>query len=89
MPADDLGLEYRVGQIDGRVSTMESRMDRHEVEMRSHLVSIDGKLDSLLESRAERTAVMRAEMWVVGTGITVVGIFVGGWDHIRAWFAGH
>ncbi len=89
MPDDIPSLDYRVGQIDGRVTTMESRMDRHETEMRSRLVSIDGKLDSLLETRAERTAIVRAEIWIIGTGLTIIGIVAEWWHSIREWFGSH
>lgn len=80
------GLDFRVGQLDGRVSTMESRMDRYEIEMRARLISMDLKLDSLISSRAERNGILRFQVWIIGLFVTILGLVIGGAHQIKDLF---
>jgi hypothetical protein len=80
LPSDP-ALHMEVGRLDGRLSAMETRMDRHEVEMRAQLSSMDVKLDSIQTTLAERGGSLRWNYltWKWAMSLLAVG---------GAWFGG-
>ena len=77
--ADELVL--RVGELGGRITAMESRMDRHENYMGEKLRSVgnqldamDTKLDQIAIAAAEGRAEAAGQRRIVRIGITVLGV---------------
>ncbi len=79
---DDIALQ--IGRMDGRLSALESRIDRHESFVTQKLALIDDKLDRALLMQAQGTGIARTLHWGFGALLTVAGWFVG-----RATSGGH
>ena len=67
-----------IGMIDGRLTALESRMDRHEIFVTTKLNAIETKLDDALMAQAVGTGSTKAIRWIVGIAIS-----------IAAWLHGH
>lgn len=69
---------HQIGRMDGRLTALESRMDRHEIFVGAKLATIESKLDDVLMAQAAGTGGTRATRWIIGIGLS-----------IAAWLAGH
>ena len=67
-----------IGRMDGRLTGLESRMDRHETFVTVKLDAIETKLDDALMAQATGNGNTKAIRWIVGITIS-----------IGAWLAGH
>ena len=67
----------QIGRMDGRLSALESRIDRHESYVTQKLTLIEDKLDRALLFQAQGTAIARTLHWGIGAMLTVAGWFVG------------
>ncbi len=67
-----------IGRMDGRLTALESRMDRHEIFVTAKLNAIETKLDDALMEQAAGTGNAKAIRWIVGITIS-----------IAAWLHGH
>ena len=67
-----------IGRMDGRLTALESRMDRHEVFVTAKLNAIETKLDDALMTQAAGSGNAKAIRWIVGITIS-----------IAAWLHGH
>ena len=79
---DDTALQ--IGRMDGRLSALESRIDRHENYVTQKLTLIEDKLDRALLVQAQGTAIARTLHWGVGALFSVAAWFLG-----RATGGGH
>ena len=79
---DDTALQ--IGRMDGRLSALESRIDRHESFVTQKLASIEDKLDRALLVQAQGTAIARTLHWVIGSIFSVLAWLLG-----RATGGGH
>jgi len=73
---DDIRMQ--LGRVDGRLSALESRIDRNEIFVANKLAVIDDKLDRALLVQAQGTAVARTLHWALSALLS-----------IGAWFHGH
>ncbi len=78
MPCPDDDTRLQLGRVDGRLSALESRFDRHEHFVTQKLASIEDKLDRALLTRARNAGTWRALHWVASAVISLI-----------AWIAGH
>jgi hypothetical protein len=74
----------QIGRMDGRLSALESRIDRHESFVTQKLALIEDKLDRALLVQAQGTAIARTLHWVIAALLSVAGWFAG-----RATNGGH
>jgi hypothetical protein len=65
-----------IGRMDGRLTALESRIDRHEVFTTGKLNAIETKLDDVLMAQAAGTGNMKAIRWIIG-----IVISIGAWVH--------
>lgn len=72
---DDTALQ--IGRMDGRLSALESRIDRHESYVTQKLTLIEDKLDRALLVQAQGTAIARTLHWCIAALLTVAGWFAG------------
>ncbi len=56
----------QIGRMDGRLSALESRIDRHENFVSQKLALIESKLDRALLAQAQGTAIARTLHWGIG-----------------------
>lgn len=80
-------LHMQVGRIDGRLEALESRMTRHETEVRSQLNGMDTKLDTIQKTLAERGGIARGGFGVVsaiGGALTLAAAWISGWVRFGA-----
>lgn len=75
-PNEDARLH--LGRVDGKLSALESRFDRHEDFVIRKLTGIEDKLDQALLVRARNAGTIRA-VHVIGSAVLSV----------IAWVAGH
>lgn len=75
LPGDN---SLHIGRMDGRLTGLESRMDRHETFVTAKLDAIETKLDDALMAQAAGNGNTKAIRWIVGITIS-----------IAAWLAGH
>ena len=75
-PNDDMRLQ--VGRVDGQLSALESRLDRHENFVIQKLAMIEDKLDRALLARAQNAGAIRAVHWI-GSAVA----------SLAAWALGH
>jgi hypothetical protein len=68
----------QIGRMDGRLTALESRLDRHEIFVTAKLNAIDTKLDEALMMQVAGIGNSKAIRWIIGLAISVA-----------AWFAGH
>jgi hypothetical protein len=68
----------QLGRVDGRLSALESRIDRHETFVTQKLGLIEEKLDQALFARARNSGTMRAIHWAASGIASVI-----------AWALGH
>jgi hypothetical protein len=66
-----------IGRMEGRLSALESRIDRHESFVTQKLALIDEKLDRALLVQAQGTAIARTLHWGVGALLSLGAWFVG------------
>ncbi len=78
MPDLPGSTNLHIGRMDGRLTALESRMDRHETFVASKLNAIEAKLDDALMAQAAGTGNTKAIRWIVGITISVA-----------AWLHGH
>jgi hypothetical protein len=78
MPCPDDDTRLHLGRVDGRLSALESRFDRHENFVTQKLASIEEKLDRALLKGAQAAGTWRAIHWVASAVISLI-----------AWIAGH
>lgn len=67
-----------IGRMDGRLTALESRIDRHETFVTTKLNAIETKLDDVLMAQAAGTGNSRAIRWIIGIILS-----------ISAWLHGH
>ena len=75
-PHDDTRLQ--LGRVDGQLSALESRIDRHETFVTQKLALIEDKLDRALLARASNAGAVRAIHWIASVAASLV-----------AWALGH
>jgi hypothetical protein len=75
------GLHMAVGRLEGRLGALEERTGRNEAEVRDKLNGMDGKLDAILATNAERVGFKAGSLWVFGAALTATGA-------ASAWFFG-
>ena len=73
---DDTRLQ--LGRVDGRLSALENRIDRHETYVVKELGAINDKLDRALLAQAQGAGAFRAVHWIVSALASVA-----------AWVLGH
>ncbi len=73
MPGD---TNLHIGRMDGRLTALESRIDRHESFVGTKLGIIEAKLDEVLMAQASGLGSNWAFRWIVG-----VALSVGAWLH--------
>ena len=78
MPGIPGHTNLHIGRMDGRLTALESRMDRHEIFVTAKLNAIETKLDDALMEQAAGTGNAKAIRWIVGITIS-----------IAAWLHGH
>lgn len=76
MPDISGPTNLHIGQMDGRLTALESRIDRHETFVTAKLTAIETKLDDVLLAQAAGTGGTKAIRWIVG-----ITISVGAWLH--------
>jgi hypothetical protein len=62
-----------VGELRGRLVSMETRLTRHETETAGKLSVMDGKLDKILETQAERAGISSGRLGVITFVISIAG----------------
>jgi hypothetical protein len=72
---EDIALQ--IGRLDGRLSALESRIDRHETFVTQKLATIEEKLDRALLVQAQGTAIARTLQWGIGALFSVIGWVLG------------
>ncbi len=72
---EDTALQ--IGRMDGRLSALESRIDRHENYVTQKLTLIEDKLDRALLVQAQGTAIARTLHWGIGAVFSVLAWFLG------------
>jgi len=77
MTDHDPDLRLQLGRMDGRLSALESRIDRHESFVTEKLAVIDGKLDRVLLDHASSHGALRALRWAIGTAASLAAWAVG------------
>ena len=65
-----------IGRMDGRLTALESRIDRHEIFVGAKLNAIETKLDDVLMAQAAGTGSSKAIRWIIGFAISI-----GAWLH--------
>jgi len=78
MTCPDDNTRLHLGRVDGRLSALETRFDRHETFVTQKLASIEDKLDRVLLKGAHTAGTWRAIHWVASGVISLL-----------AWVAGH
>lgn len=75
------GADREIGRLDGRMTAMETRMDRHESYMADQLRcasvqlgSMDKKLDDIAISAAETRAEAGGQRRVMTLGISILAV---------------
>lgn len=76
MPERPGDTNLYIGRMDGRLTALESRMDRHENFVGAKLGIIEVKLDEVLMAQAAGSGSNKAIRWIVG-----VAFSVGAWLH--------
>ena len=66
---EDTSLQ--IGRMDGRLSALETRIDRHENFVTQKLALIEDKLDRALLAQAQGTAIARTLQWGIGALFSV------------------
>lgn len=72
---EDTALQ--IGRMDGLLSALESRIDRHETFVTQKLALIEDKLDRALLVQAQGTAIARTLHWGIGALFSVAAWFLG------------
>ena len=72
---EDIALQ--IGRLDGRLSALESRIDRHEGFVTKKLGTIEDKLDHALLVQAQGTAIARTLQWGIGALFSVIDWVLG------------
>ncbi len=67
----------QIGRMDGRLSALESRIDRHESFVTGKLTLIEDKLDRALLVQAQGAAIARTLHWVFTGLFSVLGWLLG------------
>lgn len=67
-------LNFRVGRLEGRVVSLESRMDRHENFMSAEMKDVNIKLDRLIREIASHFGVYRFGAWALVILVMIAGI---------------
>lgn len=78
MPDSSDDTRLHLGRVDGRLSALEGRFDRHEHFVTQKLASIEDKLDRALLRGARNAGMWRALHWVASAVLSLL-----------AWVAGH
>lgn len=77
------GLSVDVGELKGRVSALEGRMDRHEISVWRRLDIISDKLDIVIrnsdEHSGEKLGVTKLYQWIVRIVSVVIPAAVTAW----------
>ena len=66
-----------IGRMEGRLSALESRIDRHENYVTQKLGLIEDKLDRALLVQAQGTAIARTLHWGIGALFSLGAWFLG------------
>lgn len=74
-------LNREVGRLDGRMQAMESRIERHEDDVRSRLDKMDGKLDEIQETLA-KAAGERSSSSSIGHWVLAAITALAAWFHV-------
>ena len=61
----------QIGRMEGRLSALESRIDRHENFVTQKLGLIEDKLDEALLVQAQGTAIARTLHWGIGAAFSI------------------
>jgi hypothetical protein len=77
MPDSSDDTRLHLGRVDGRLSALESRFDRHEHFVTQKLASIEDKLDRALLNRARNAGMWRAVHWIASAAISLLAWLVG------------
>ena len=76
MPDTTERTNLLIGRMDGRLTALESRIDRHETFTTAKLNAIETKLDDVLMAQAAGTGNTKAIRWIIG-----IAISIGAWVH--------
>jgi hypothetical protein len=71
-------LSLHVGQLDGRLTSLEARADRFETTVSDNLHSINAKLDSLASALSVKTG-ERAGVGSVFKVVATIAAMLSGW----------
>ena len=66
--------EIQVGRLDGRLTAVEARMERHETKTADQLSAIDAKLDAIHDTLAERAVLAKVGSRILGGIIAMATI---------------
>ncbi len=71
MPDEPGRTNLHIGRMDGRLTALESRIDRHETFVTAKLNAIETKLDDVLMAQAAGTGNTKAIRWIVGITLSI------------------